>query len=112
MAMTAAEYFTRFGTGDTSMPYQNAPLPIAQALDSAAEQAITGLMTVLRNSQEHQARVTLLHRQPRLAGGFSSNKILLKNANAFEQMVAVSDWLAQTHIREIHTFFLSACNNE
>lgn len=101
-------YFERFDAADTTVPGAQALLPIAKALDDATEQALTGLMTVLRGSEEHRARVALLTEQPRTAGKFSRDKMLFEGVSAFEQMVAVSDWLADANIRKPHTFFLAA----
>lgn len=103
-----SNYFEQFSAADTTVPGKKALLPIAKVLDAATEQALTGLMTVLRGTKEHQARVALLEKQPRIAGNFDSSKVLFEGLSAFEQMVAMSDWLADAHIRKSHTFFLSA----
>ena len=112
MTIKTVEYFDRFADADPSLPERGALLPIAQTLDTATEKGVIGLLTVLRGSAEHKARVALLKAQPTLAGKFSATKTLFENVSPFEQMVAISDWLARTKIQKPHTFFLSACDND
>lgn len=105
------EYFADFNAGNTTVN-RGALEPISRKLDAATNVVIFRYMNILRSSPEHEARVRFLHRQPRTAGDFSQEKILFPNASAFEQMVAISDWLAQARIRENHTFFISAFDDD
>lgn len=109
--MSVNSYLDRLKVGDSSVPTAQALLAIATTLDSAMGSVVTNLTNVLRDSPEHQARVALLQNQPRTAGSFSRNKILLEGVSPFEQIVAVSDWLGRVHIRQPHTFFLAASND-
>ncbi len=109
---SAVEYFNRFRGGDASIPPKEALLPIAQQLDAAAQSVITEFVAKVEASPEHQARVALLQKQPRTAGKFSDSKVLMSDASSFEQMVAVNDWLQRTHIRDSHTLFFSAPEND
>ncbi|MEI8300528.1 MAG: hypothetical protein WCG10_02805 [Chlamydiota bacterium] len=110
--MLVNQYMDRFKAGDTTLPTSQVLLPIASSLDASMESVVTDLTNVLRTSPDHQARIALLYDQPRTAGSFSRHKILFEEVSAFEQMVAVSDWLGQVHIRQTHTTFLSACSDD
>ena len=105
------KYFDQFHEGDTSVPVGNTLMPIAKHLDRATNKALKSLMTVLESSKEHRSRVSLLKKQTRTAGKFSNEKILFKGENAFEQMVAINDWLLKTQIQKIHTFYISGRSN-
>ena len=110
--MVVKQYIDRFKAGDTTLPTAQVLLPIANALDRCMESVVTDLTNILRESPDHEARIALLQDQPRTAGSFSRDKILFEGVSAFEQMVAVSDWLGQVRIRQTHTAFLSTCSDD
>lgn len=101
------DYFDRFQTGDTTLPSPGAQTELSRFLDAGMEHTLNELMTVLRQTNEHQARVATLHAQPRVAGKFAAKKVILHNASAFEQMIALKDWHAATQITSQHTFFFN-----
>lgn len=112
MAAALTGYFQRYRTGDTTLPSGEALASISRALDAAALDCIHRLTHVLQASNEHAARVGVLQAQPRSAGRFTAHKILLQDASGFEQMVAINDWLTRVRIRDNHTFFLSAPDDD
>ena len=103
-------YFRRFKEGDTTIPEAAVQKSISTLLDETEALVVNDLLSTLRASDEHQARIRELNTQPRLAGSFNSGKIIHDNESSspFEQMAAISDWLAQKKIKGNHTFFLSA----
>jgi hypothetical protein len=103
-------YFRRFRDGDATVPTAAVQKSIATLLDGTEAIVVNDLLNTLRMSNEHQARIRELNAQPTLAGNFHSDKIILDydSSSSFEQMAALSDWLAQKQIKKDHTFFLSA----
>lgn len=110
--MSISNYFNQFRNGDTTIPTAQVLGSLSKTLDAAMEPVIIGFIDVLRTSPEHTARVEQLKKQPRTSGPFAQSKILLKDASAFEQMVAVGDWLAQAQIKKVHTLFVSVGDSD
>ncbi len=107
-------YFRRFRAGDTTVPGAAVQKSIATLLDRTEATVVNDLLNTLRMSDEHRARIGELNAQPTLAGKFNSDKVIFdyETASSFEQMAALSDWLAQKKIRTDHTFFFSVPNDD
>lgn len=105
---TIVRYFEQFNQGEVVVPEAPVQFRIAQVLDAATNATVTNMINVLKASPEHQARVTLLQGQARLAGPYKQAKVILNDISSFEQMVALSDWLGRVKIQKPHTFFFSS----
>lgn len=105
-------YFTNFRDGNSTVPSGQALKKLAQTMDNVTERIVVDLTRILEESPEHQRRTQVLRDQPRTAGAFEQRKILLDDSSSFEQMVAISSWLKQIQIRDNHTFFLAAPEEE
>lgn len=80
---------------------------IAAKLDQSVQRVYNQFEELILKSPEHAQRVSTLKKMERTSGPYSKKKEIFSGVSCLEQMVAVKEWLDTTHIRKIHTFFLS-----